>query len=162
MTAEKVFSLVVDDFCVQYLSTEDADHFFKAFTPKYLITVDMAETVCIGINLEWDYMHRIVTLSMPSYVRKYLHRFQHILRCGKEYSPHNCAPIQYGQKVQYADPLDVADYLSEKETNLVQQVCENFLYYAIAIDNNILPELIDIYSEQYKATKNTEKQVAKG
>ena len=121
----------------------------------------MTATVYIVINLEWDYVHRIVTLSMPSYVRKALHRFQHTMRGGKEYSPHTCALIQYVQRVHYADTLDAAEYLSEKETNLIQQVCGTFLYYAIAIDNTIIPDLSDIYSDNYKATNNTEKQVAK-
>ena len=89
------------------------------------------------------------------YVRKDLHRFQHILRGGKEYSPHICAPIQYGQKIQYVDSVDALEFLSDKETNLIQQVCGTFLYYAIAIANNILPALIGIYSEHSKATKNT-------
>ena len=48
---------------------------------------------------------------MPNYVRKSLHRFQHILMGGEEYSPHICAQIQYVQKIQYADPLDAAEYL---------------------------------------------------
>ena len=103
-----LFSLVVDDFCVQYSSTEDADHFLNALRAKYLITVDMDATLYIGIKLKWDYVHRTVTLYMPPYVHKALHRFQHILRGGKEYSPHTCAPIHYGQKIQYADPLDTA------------------------------------------------------
>ena len=107
----------------------------------------MVATLYIGIKLEWDYVYRIVTLSMPSYVRKALHRFQHILRGCKEYSPHTFARIQYGQKIQYAEPLDTSDYLSDKETNLVQQVCGNFLYYVIAIDNKIIPSLSKISSE---------------
>ena len=36
-----------------------------------------------------------------------------------------------------------------------------FLYYAIAIDNTILPALSEISSEQSKSTTNTAKQVAK-
>ena len=56
-------------------------------------------------------------------VHKALHIFQHIPRGVKDYSPHTCAPIQYGQKIQYAYLLDTAEYLSDKETNLVQQVC---------------------------------------
>ena len=40
-------------------------------------------------------------------------------------------------------------------------MCVTFLYYDISIDNTILPALSDIYSEQSKATTNTEKQVAK-
>ena len=74
----------------------------------------MEAKVYIGIKLMWDYVHRTVTLSIPSYVHKALHRFQHILRGVKEYSPHTCAPIQYGQKIQYADPLDTAEYISDK------------------------------------------------
>ena len=52
---------------------------------------------------------------MPNYVRKALHRFQHILMGDKEYSPHICATIQYGQKIQYSDPLDASEYLSDKK-----------------------------------------------
>ena len=107
-TIHTVFSLVVDDFCVQSSSTEDVKHFFNNLRAKYLITVDMEATVYIGIKLEWYYVHITVTLSMSNYVRKALHRFQHILRGGKEYSPHICAPIQYVHKVQYTDPLDAA------------------------------------------------------
>ena len=81
---------------------------------------------------------------MPNYVRKALHRFQNIFMSGKEYSPHICAPIKFGHKIQYVDPFDASEYLSEKETNLIQQVCGTFLYYAIAIDNTILPALSDI------------------
>ena len=121
----------------------------------------MSAALYIGINLEWDYVHRTVKSLMPSYVLKALQRLQHILRGGKNYSPHTCVPIHYGQKFQYTDPLDAAEYLSDKETNLVQQVCSTFLYYAIAIDNTILPDLIDISSEQSKANTNTSKQVAK-
>ena len=47
-----LFSLVVDDFCVRYISTEDADHFLNALRAKYLITVDMEATVYIGIKLK--------------------------------------------------------------------------------------------------------------
>ena len=141
-----LFSLVVDNFCVQYCSTEDYDHFVNALRSKYLVTVDMEAIVYIGIKLTWDYVHRTITLSMPIYVHKALHRFQHILRGGKDYSPYTCAPIKYIQKIQYADLLDTAEYISYKENNLVQQVCGIFLYYAITIDNTILPALSNISS----------------
>ena len=72
-----LFSLVVDNLCVQYCSTEDSEHFFNALRSKYLITVNMAATVYICIKLKWDYVHRTVIFSMTSYVRKALRRFQH-------------------------------------------------------------------------------------
>ena len=56
--------------------------------------------------------------------------------------------------------MDESEYISYKETNLIQQVCGTFLYYAITIDNTILPALSEISLDQSKATKNTEKQVA--
>ena len=40
-------------------------------------------------------------------------------------------------------------------------MCGTFVYYAIAIDNTILPDLSDISLHHYKAIKNTVKQVAK-
>ena len=86
----------------------------NALRSKYLITFDMEVTVYIIIKLKWDYVHRTVTFSITSYVQNALHIFQHILRGGKEYFPHTCAPIHYGQKIQYADLLDTAEYLSDK------------------------------------------------
>ena len=100
-----IFSLVVDYFYVQYSSLEDADHFLNALKAKYLIKIDMEVRVYIVIKLDWDYLSRTVILSMPNYVRKALHIFQRILMGGKDYSPHICAPIQYGQKFQYTEPL---------------------------------------------------------
>ena len=120
----------------------------------------MGAAVYIGIKLDWDYVHRTVTLSIPKYVRNNLHIFQHIIMGYKEYSHHICSPILYREKIQHADPLDAAEYLSDKETNLIQQVCGTLLYYAIAIDKTILFTLSEISSEQSKATKNTAKQVA--
>ena len=121
----------------------------------------MEATVYIGIKLTWDYVHRTVTLYMPSYVHKALHRFQKIVRGGKEYSPHTYAPIQYIQTIQNGDLLDTTEYLSDNETNLVQQVCGTFLCYAIVIDTTILPALSNISSDQSKATTNAAKHVAK-
>ena len=158
---KKPFSLVAKNFCVQYFSTEDANHFKNPSETNTPSQFYMEVTVYIEINVECDNVHRTVKISMASYVRKALHRFQHILRGGKEYSTHTCAQIQYGQKLQYEYPLDAAEYLSYKETNPVQQVWGTFLYYAISIDNTILPSLSDISSEQSKATQNTEKRVAK-
>ena len=68
----------------------------------------------IGIKLDWEYLKITVAFSMPDYVIKALHRFQHILMGGKDYSPRICTTIQYGQKIQYDDPLDASEYLSDK------------------------------------------------
>ena len=48
-----------------------------------------------------------------------------------------------------------------QKTNRIQKVCGTLLYYAIDINNTILPALSEISSDQYKATENTAKQAAK-
>ena len=99
-----IFSLVVDDFLVQYSSEEDAEHFLHALRQKYTITVDREAKKYIGINLKWDYIKRTVELSMSDYVKHALHQFQHLLSYRPEHSPyaHN-SPI-YVRSMQYSDP----------------------------------------------------------
>ena len=52
----------------------------------------MKAAVYIGIQLDWDYVNRTVTLSIPNYMRKALHIFQHILMGSKEYFPPYMCP----------------------------------------------------------------------
>ena len=99
-----IFGLVVDDFCVQYSSMDDANHFLDALKAKYPITVDMEANIYIGILLQWDYLTRTVILSMRDYVCKALQKFQHILPNKAEYAPYEYAPIQYGQKFNIQIP----------------------------------------------------------
>ena len=47
----------------------------------------MEVKVYIGIKLDWEYLKITVALSMPDYVIKALHRFQHIFMGDKDYSP---------------------------------------------------------------------------
>ena len=49
---DTIFSLVVDDFLVQYSSEIDAEHFLHALRQKYTITVDRKAKTYIGINLK--------------------------------------------------------------------------------------------------------------
>ena len=99
---------------------------------------------------------------MPNYVHKDCTYFKKNLRGGKEYSPHICAPIQYGHKSNmHTLWMHQSNSQIKEPTSLNQKVCGNFLYYAIAIDNTIIPALSEVSSEQSKATNNTAKQVAK-
>ena len=76
---ETIFSLVVDDFLVQYFSEMDAEPFPCALRQKYTITVDSKAKKYIGVNLKWDYSKHTVELSMSEYVKHALHTFQHLL-----------------------------------------------------------------------------------
>ena len=90
---------MVDDFCVQYSSDTDAKRFVNALKAKYPITVDMNAAKYIGINLEWDYKLKRVTLSMPEYVKTALHKFRHVPQQHPQHSPHAHLTPSYGQKV---------------------------------------------------------------
>ena len=65
------FTLVVDDFGVQYINRKDADHLFDAIKTKYPVKIDWTGTKYLGIDLKWHYdkIHkkRYVILSMKGY-----------------------------------------------------------------------------------------------
>jgi hypothetical protein len=63
-----MFSLVVDDFGVKYVGTENAQHLVDAITESYGTTIDWAGTLYCGITLKWDYVRRTCELSIPNYV----------------------------------------------------------------------------------------------
>jgi hypothetical protein len=49
------FTLVVDDFAVQYLDKENAHNLYNALLVSYEITTDWGGTVYSGMALKWDY-----------------------------------------------------------------------------------------------------------
>jgi hypothetical protein len=72
-----IFSLVVDDFCVQYTHLPDAQHLLAAHCRA--ITVDWTGVLLCSISLKWDYTNRTVDLSMLGYISSALTEFEHLL-----------------------------------------------------------------------------------
>jgi hypothetical protein len=102
-----MFSLVVDDFGVQYSKVADAQHLLAALKQNYeAITVDWTGLLFCGITLKWDYKQRIIDLSMPGYVQTALEEFEHPAPNKPEHQPHQHNPIQYGTKSQLTQPVD--------------------------------------------------------
>ena len=154
------FCLVVDDFGVKYTRKEDALFLINALKERYTIYEDWSGSKYIGITLKWDYQNRIVYLSMPGYVRKALHKFQHLWNGRRQDSPFQWTPPTYGAKVQYADDEISLPILSTDDTLRIQQIVGTFLYYARAIDNTMLPALNNISSHQSAPTAKTAAQIA--
>ena len=67
-----VFSLVVDDFGVNYTSTEEANHLVATLQLLYPITVDWTGSKYLGFSINFDRTLRTVALSMPGYIAKVL------------------------------------------------------------------------------------------
>ena len=115
----------------------------------------------MGISLKYDYVKRIVKLSIPDYVNNALARCQRILPGKPELTPYEHSVPTYGDKVQYEQEVVTADTLDKKEINTIQKIVGNFLYYNIFTNNIILPDLSDIAAEKSVATKNTRTKVEK-
>jgi hypothetical protein len=73
------FTLVVDDFGVQYVGAEHAQHLIAALETDYNVSKDWTGGLYCGITLNWDYANKRVDLSMPVYIKDALHKFQHPL-----------------------------------------------------------------------------------
>lgn len=74
------FCLTVDDFGVKYVGAHHAEHLFTTLRKLYTITTDWSGTKYCGLTLQWDYTARTCDMSMPGYVAKAQHHFQHPTR----------------------------------------------------------------------------------
>jgi hypothetical protein len=63
----------VDDFVVQYVGKEHAQHLIDALETDYTVSKDLAGGIYCGITLKWDYENKHVDLSMPGYIKDALH-----------------------------------------------------------------------------------------
>ena len=95
------FSLVVDDFGVKYTGEDNALHLINALKSLYDISVDWTGGLFLGLTLEWDYVNRIVYISMPGYIQEALHRFQHEAPSRPQHASSSWTKPIYGAKVQY-------------------------------------------------------------
>jgi len=160
-TRQISFALVVDDFAVKYVKKEDLEHLLKSIQSKYVTTIDRQATQFCGITLAWNYRKRKVTLSMPGYIDKLLHKMQHPTPATPEHNPHTWKPPQYGKTAQYVEPPKQLPILPKDSIRRIQQVIGPLLYYARAVDHTILVTVNDIAAQQSKATTETEVKVNK-
>ena len=148
------FALVVDDFGVKYVRPDDAQHLINALEEHYTLAKDWTGSLFCGISLTWDYKNRTVRLSMPGYVAKALHRFQHIVRKLHQDAPNKHQPIQYGAKVQLVHE-DTSDALPDDKIKRIQEIIGTLLYYARAVDPTMLTALSTLASAQAHGTTET-------
>ena len=85
-----MFTLVVDDFGVNHVNKEDAEHLMSALKQHDEVTEDWEGERYIGIHLRWDYSGRKVHLAIPGYVETVLREFLY-----EQYSPFPCAQKKY-------------------------------------------------------------------
>jgi hypothetical protein len=154
------FTLVVDDFGVQYVGAEHAHHLISALETDYTASKDWTGGRYCGITLNWDYADKHVELSMPGYIKDALHKFQHPLPKRPQYSPHNWTVPAYGQRIQYAPPPDAAPPATAAEITRAQAIVGTLLYNARAVDPTLLVTLSALASQLSTATATTIKAVS--
>ena len=153
-TLPTIFALCVDDFGIKYLQKEHADHLINALRSNYTISIDWEGKNYCGLELDWNYTKRCVTLSMPRYILSALHKFQHPTPSKGQHAPHSYLRPDYGTKIQYAQE-DNSKALSADDKQVVQSILGTLLYYARAIDSTMLPALNELASKQAAPTQET-------
>jgi hypothetical protein len=100
-----------------------------------------------------------VHLSIPGYVTKALHRFQHERPVKRQNQPHQHTIPNHGSKQQYAKAESNKPELDEEKKKYIQQILGTFLFYARAVDSTMLVALSAIAAEQVPPTESTMKKV---
>jgi hypothetical protein len=157
------FVLVVDDFFVEYVGKEHAEHLANVLKKYHTISEDWTAKKFVGIDLEWNYAkrhsNRSCRLSMKNYINELLFKLGHPNPRRPQTSPHKWREIDYGSKIQLSPDEDDSEPLDEEGIRWVQMVVGALLYYGRAVDNKLLTALSAIGSQQSKATENTRKAV---
>jgi hypothetical protein len=152
------FTLAVDDFRVKYFPRNDTLHLITALKTNYTITiVDWTGSKYCGSTIDWNcYANYYVNISMPGYVTKTLHRFNHKTPTRPQHSPHPWTTPTYGAKVQFAPtPSTPPLVIDKKEKTRVQAITGTFLYYSWAVDPTMLVALNEITAQQAAPTAET-------
>jgi hypothetical protein len=148
VTRPLTFCLTVDDFGVKYTNKEDVDHLISTLRILYKISIDWTGADYCGLKLAWDYSNRTVDISIPGYIERALHKFQHPDTTRPQHSPHAWLAPAYGAKTQFAPDADTSAALNPLETKRVQEVVGTLLFYARAVDPTMLVALGTIASSK--------------
>ena len=101
-------------------------HLLDALKAKYIILTDWEGKLYCGLTLDWNYKQRTVTISIPNYVSRALHKSQHQIPKQAEDDPYPAARIQYGAKPQYSDKQEQEPILFTKGKKKFKELLEPF------------------------------------
>eukprot|EP00804_Cyclotella_cryptica_P017131 CCRYP_003353-RB/>CCRYP_003353-RB protein AED:0.31 eAED:0.31 QI:0/-1/0/1/-1/1/1/0/405 len=157
-----MFTLMVDDFGVEYVGLSHALLLRDVLQTHYKITQNWKGDLYAGIYLTWNYSTCSCQLTMKEYIVTLLFKYNHPLAKKCQLSPFKATPIVYGAKTQFCPDPDISPPLLAEGIKRVQGIVGALLYYARAIDNKLLHALSDAGTEQASAicrTNNTINQL---
>jgi hypothetical protein len=94
-----MFTLIVDDFGVEYVGKQHALHLRDTIKAHYDITENWQGSLYSGINLNWNYTKRTCRLTMDDYIANVLTKYDHPRPTKPVLSPYKAATISFGAKV---------------------------------------------------------------
>ena len=112
----------MDDFCVNYVREEHAQHLLDVVKQCHKVTDDLVTekqgSKFIDVTLEWGYEKPRVHLSMPGYVPEALIRFKKERLSKLQDQPHKNTLPKYGQTQQFVEetPESILATVEEKLT----------------------------------------------
>ena len=139
-----LFSLIFDDFGVEYVGKRHADNLINALKENYEVTVNDKGDLYAGINLNWDYVKRTFRLTIADYIANLRAKFDHTTPKKPHHYPHCHTPIIYGTKVQYASETPRSPPLENSGKLCIQQLVGAIQYYARAVNNELLVALSEL------------------
>lgn len=125
------FTLVIDDFGVNYKDMKYAKHLKKVLEHHYQVIADWSVKQYISITLDWDYTCHQVHLSMPGYIAKALKQFQHL-------EPAQCQHSSFPCTLSSSPTKHLLHHLLTKWQKIIQQVYGKFLFLVHSIEPTLL------------------------
>ena len=144
-----------ENFGVNYVDKDDAEHLISSIKANYGLTVDWTGNLYCGISLDCDYVNRWVDISMPGYIKKMMQEYGHVIPTRLQMCPYSPEPKKIGSEAQAPLPTNESPKLDEKGIKRIQQIVGSILYYARTVDMTVLVALSTIAIDQTKATKQT-------
>ena len=153
------FTLIVDDFGVEYVGQEHAQHLISSLQKYYPIEIDWTGSRYCGIDLKWNYNENWLDISMDKYFPMQLKKYNHPTPSKPQHSPFPSEPKKYGKDAQQSPPDDNTALLDNVKKKQIEKIVGSFLWYARAIDSTMRPALSAIAAQQSKPTEKTWKQL---
>jgi hypothetical protein len=82
------FTLVVENFCMNYTRQDDIDDLIKCIKEKYKLTMDWDGNLYCSMCLKRDYNACTLGMSMPGYILKQLQKYKHATPTMQQHCPY--------------------------------------------------------------------------
>ncbi len=140
---------------VKYITKDDVNHLIASIKTTYTLTEDWTGDLYCGIVLSWNCINRTVDTSMPSYIKKKIQEYNHVIAKRNQMCPYALAPKQFGTEAQAPFPTNDSPRLDKAGIRRLPRIMDSILYYARAVDMTLSMALSTIASKQIKASEKT-------